>query len=61
MAFVGIGLALGNWLAVLAAATLPLLGLLLRIHVEEGALLTTLGEPYRAYAKGKKRLFPRVW
>jgi protein-S-isoprenylcysteine O-methyltransferase Ste14 len=61
LAFVGIGLALGNWLALLAAATLPLLGLLIRIHVEEGALLTNLGEPYRAYAKGKKRLVPRVW
>lgn len=61
LAFVGIGLALGNWLAFLAATMLPLLGLLLRIRVEEGALLTTLGEPYRAYAKGKKRLVPRVW
>jgi protein-S-isoprenylcysteine O-methyltransferase Ste14 len=61
LAFTGIGLALGNWLALLAAATLPLLGLLVRIHVEEGALLTNLGEPYRAYAKGRKRLVPRVW
>jgi hypothetical protein len=59
LAFVGIGLALGNWLALLAAATL--LGLLIRIDVEEGALQTNLGEPYRAYAKGKKRLVPRVW
>lgn len=24
-------------------------------------LVTNLGEPYRAYAKGKKRLLPRVW
>ena len=39
LAFTGIGLALGNWLALLAAATLPLLGLLVRIHVEERALL----------------------
>ena len=53
LAFTGIGLALGNWLAFLAAATLPLLGLLVRIHVEERALLTNLGEPYRAYANGK--------
>jgi protein-S-isoprenylcysteine O-methyltransferase Ste14 len=61
LAFTGIGLALGNWLALLAAATLPLLGLLVRIHVEEAALRTNLGEPYLAYAKGKKRLIPRVW
>jgi protein-S-isoprenylcysteine O-methyltransferase Ste14 len=45
----------------MSPATLPLLGLLIRIHVEERALLTNLGEPYRAYAKGKKRLVPRVW
>lgn len=61
LAFTGIGLALGNWLSLLAATTLPLLGLVVRIHVEERALLTRLGEPYRVYAKGKKRLVPRVW
>ena len=61
LAFTGIGLALGNWLSLLAAATLPLLGLLVRIRVEEAALLTGLGEPYRAFADGKKRLLPRVW
>jgi protein-S-isoprenylcysteine O-methyltransferase Ste14 len=61
LAFTGIGLALGNWLSLLAAATLPLLGLLVRIRVEEAALLTSLGEPYRAFAAGKKRLLPRVW
>lgn len=61
MAFTGIGLALGNWLALLVAALLPLLGLLIRIHVEERALFTRLGEPYRTYAQTKKRLIPRVW
>ena len=61
VAFTGIGLALDNWLSLLAAATLPLLGLLVRIRVEEAALLTSLGEPYRAFADGKKRLVPRVW
>jgi protein-S-isoprenylcysteine O-methyltransferase Ste14 len=61
LAFTGIGLALGNWLSLLAAASLPLLGLLVRIRVEEAALFTSLGEPYRAFAAGKKRLLPRVW
>ncbi len=32
LAFTGIGLALGNWLSLLAAASLPLLGLLVRIR-----------------------------
>jgi protein-S-isoprenylcysteine O-methyltransferase Ste14 len=45
----------------MSPATLPLLGLLIRIHVEERAPLTNLGEPYRDYARGKKRLVPRVW
>jgi protein-S-isoprenylcysteine O-methyltransferase Ste14 len=61
VAFTGIGLALGNWLAVLAAVLLPLIGLVVRIHVEEGALFKYLGEPYRAYAKNRSRLVPRVW
>jgi protein-S-isoprenylcysteine O-methyltransferase Ste14 len=61
LAFTGIGLALGNWLALLAAATLPLLGLLVRINVEEKALFAELGEPHRAYVHDKKRLVPCVW
>ena len=61
LAFTGIGLALGNWLALLAAAVLPLIGLLVRIRVEEKALFAKLGEPYRAYAQDRKRLVPLVW
>ena len=54
-------LALGNWLSVLVTAVLPVSGLIRRIHVEEAALLETLGEPYRRYASGKQRLGPGVW
>jgi protein-S-isoprenylcysteine O-methyltransferase Ste14 len=35
--------------------------LLWRIHVEESALMTTLGERYRSYAAQHKRLVPLVW
>ena len=35
--------------------------ILWRIHVEEGALLTTLGDRYRCYASQHKRLVPLVW
>jgi protein-S-isoprenylcysteine O-methyltransferase Ste14 len=35
--------------------------LLWRIHVEESALMTTLGDRYRAYAVQHKRLVPLVW
>jgi protein-S-isoprenylcysteine O-methyltransferase Ste14 len=40
---------------------LPVAGILWRMHAEERALLTTLGDPYRAYAAQHKRLVPLVW
>jgi protein-S-isoprenylcysteine O-methyltransferase Ste14 len=61
LASMGIGLASANWVAV-AGVTLPTLMLLLyRIHVEEKALLTTVGDPYRTYAAQHKRLVPLIW
>jgi protein-S-isoprenylcysteine O-methyltransferase Ste14 len=61
LAYAGIGLASANWIGLAAMAMLPLAGILLRIHAEERALLTTLGDPYRAYAAQHKRLVPLVW
>jgi len=57
----GIGLALGNWLALASALIPSLVGLVVRIRVEERALLGKLGEPYRRYAEGRARLVPHVW
>ncbi len=57
----GVGLALGNWLSVLALTVLPLIGLVMRIRVEEQALRDALGQPYRAYAAQHKRLVPGIW
>jgi protein-S-isoprenylcysteine O-methyltransferase Ste14 len=59
--FLGIGMALGNWLSILCALVIPLAGLAARIGVEERALLDGLGDPYRRYAAGRARLVPRVW
>jgi protein-S-isoprenylcysteine O-methyltransferase Ste14 len=59
--FLGVGLALGNWLALAAAVIVPTIGLVLRIRSEERALLSGLGEPYRRYATGRPRLFPGLW
>jgi protein-S-isoprenylcysteine O-methyltransferase Ste14 len=59
--FVGVGLALGNWLALAVAVVVPTIGLVLRIHAEERTLLAGLGEPYRRYAAGRPRLFPGLW
>ena len=44
LTLVGLGFALGNWLSVLALAVLPTIGLVIRIRVEEQALLAALGE-----------------
>jgi protein-S-isoprenylcysteine O-methyltransferase Ste14 len=57
----GIGLASANWVGLAGMALFTLAGLLWRIHAEERALLTTLGDPYRAYAARHKRLVPLVW
>ena len=59
--FLGIGLALGNWigLVVLMGAVLAVYGY--RVAVEERALLGTIGDPYRSYMKRTKRFVPFVF
>jgi protein-S-isoprenylcysteine O-methyltransferase Ste14 len=59
--FVGIGLALGNWAALALLIVLPTAGLVVRIRVEERALLDGLGEPYRRFAASRYHLVPWVW
>jgi protein-S-isoprenylcysteine O-methyltransferase Ste14 len=61
LSLVGLGLALGNWLSVLALAIVPSVGLVIRIRVEERELLVALGDPYREYAARHRRLVPGVW
>lgn len=61
MAFLGIGICLGNWVS-LAVATLPIaVAFMWRIHVEEAALAGALGERYAEYARRTKRLLPWVY
>ena len=61
LTFVGIGLALGNWAALAVAAIVPTAGLVVRIRLEERALLAGLGEPYRRFAAARPHLFPGLW
>lgn len=57
----GVGVAFGNWLSLLALVALPLVGILIRIRVEEAALLAALGDSYASYSARTDRLIPGVW
>jgi|WetSurMetagenome_2_1015567.scaffolds.fasta_scaffold678047_1 protein-S-isoprenylcysteine O-methyltransferase Ste14 len=57
----GYGIALQNWLSLLVAVLFPLIALLVRIHVEEAALVSSFGPEYVAYQSRTKKLIPWVW
>ena len=59
--YVGLGLALSNWLSllVLVLATAIVYGY--RVSVEERALVATLGERYVAYVRRTRRFVPFVF
>ena len=58
---VGAGLVNDNWAGLLGWSLLVFLPLLYRIHVEERALLSAVGDRYRDYADHHKRLIPLIW
>ena len=57
----GYGVAVQNWLSLLLAVGLPLIALLYRIHIEEAALVISLGPEYRLYRGQTKKLIPWIW
>jgi protein-S-isoprenylcysteine O-methyltransferase len=59
--FVGFGLALGNWVSLLAAVLPVVASFAYRIHVEEQALTSAFPDAYPAYAARTRRLLPFVW
>lgn len=59
--FVGLGLMLGNWLSLAFLTLVPAIGLVVRIKVEERAMLTGIGEPYGRFLERRARLLPGVW
>ena len=58
MTQIGIGLALGNWVGMLALLACMAIAYSYRISVEEKALVAALGEPYRQYMKRTWRIIP---
>ena len=61
LASIGVGLMSANWVGFAAMTLLPLIAVVWRIRIEEGALIATLDNRYRSYAAGHKRLVPLVW
>jgi protein-S-isoprenylcysteine O-methyltransferase len=61
VAFLGYGICIGNWLALLALAGPITLAFLQRIKVEEAALQAALGDAYRGYAQRTRALVPFVY
>jgi protein-S-isoprenylcysteine O-methyltransferase len=55
---VGLGLALGNWPGLFALLVCMGAAYAYRISVEEAALVTALGEPYKEYMRRTQRLVP---
>jgi protein-S-isoprenylcysteine O-methyltransferase Ste14 len=61
IAVTGFAVMWGNWLSIIAAASLVAIGLVYRITVEERAMTAALGDRYRDFAAGRARLLPYVW
>lgn len=58
---VAFGIAVGSWGSALVLLVVSAAIYGYRIAVEERALLTTVGEPYRRFMQGRKRLIPFVY
>ena len=61
LAFLGLSLALGNWLSVVVMVVIMPSIYLYRIREEEAALSAAFGKAYRAYCHRTKRLIPGLY
>jgi protein-S-isoprenylcysteine O-methyltransferase Ste14 len=61
LALVGVAVASANWVTVAVFAVAWVAIIAWRIHIEETALLSTVGGRYATYASHHKRLIPLVW
>jgi protein-S-isoprenylcysteine O-methyltransferase Ste14 len=59
--FLGIGLALANWISLVVLAAVVSIVYGYRVAVEERALMTVVGEPYRHYMRRTKRFVPYLF
>jgi protein-S-isoprenylcysteine O-methyltransferase len=61
IAFLGLGLALGNWLSLVVIMAVCVCVYLYRMHEEETALSAAFGDVWRAYCETTKRLIPGLF
>ncbi len=61
LSFLGLGLALDNWLSLLIIFLPIFITFLYRIAVEEAALQSSFGPQYQAYRKKTKKLIPGLF
>ena len=61
LTFLWLGLAMGNWASIALLLLGAGIGFTYRVHVEERALCTDLGQPYRDYMQRTQRFVPHVW
>lgn len=61
LGFIGVGLAMGNWAALLVISAIPMMAYAYRVSVEERALARALGDEYRAYMRRTRRFIPFVF
>ncbi len=59
--FLGMGIAMTNWAALLAVVAGAAVGYAYRVRIEERALCADLGRPYRDYMQRTRRFIPFVW
>ena len=60
MLFAGVGFAYGNWIGFVLLMASVIAGYIYRVRVEEKALAETIGEPYIAFMKSRRRFIPYV-
>lgn len=61
LALLGCGAMLGNWVGALASFAVLLAAVVYRLRIEERALIASLGDAYRVFAKHRPRLVPFIW
>ena len=59
--FIGLGLALANWLSLLVLMVMMVTVYIYRMNVEEKVLIVALGDEYLEYARQTKRLIPGIY